>query len=393
MRVYEGVLGGEGPFGFGYFSQLTVETFDRVSGVNEAADLGAKVEHSAQALPVAPPVCDGRGIFFAPFFLQLVQGSKCGSFVRGLVDMLEVCAKRAVILVTEVLDGFAHLVNDTNLLQRVEECRLNSLPYTRKVVRTHEQDVLHAPSLEIVEHLQPIFGRLRFAQVKAQNIPFALHINANGRRDRYGNFLTTRTDLVADAVEIDDSPTGQPKGGCAIAPSLRSHCPSHATTEHRTIRCRTSSSFATGCRHNTSQGRTNPGYSPPPRCATGVPACQSTWAQNYRCGRARSPTLQDHIRFEPFCSFDHCDDWPPLRFLRFNVRRQLPAKGRFNDPLEHRSHQFRQTCSIIKPLYQSSFRLFRKIRRTFDLCFFHTAKKVLCESSPKKRLISAETVF
>jgi len=27
--------------------------------------------------------------------------------------------------------------------------------------------------------------------------------------------------------------------------------------------------------------------------------------------------------------------------------RKFPAKGRFNDPLEHRSYQFRQTCSII----------------------------------------------
>jgi len=112
-EFFKGVLGGEGPFGFGYFSQLTVEAFDRVSGVNEAADLGAKVEHSPQALPVAPPVCDGRGVFFAPFSLQLVQGSKGGSFVGGLIDMLEVCAKRAVVLVTEVLNGVAYLVNPT----------------------------------------------------------------------------------------------------------------------------------------------------------------------------------------------------------------------------------------------------------------------------------------
>ena len=202
-EFFKGVLGAEGPFGFGCFSQLTVETFDRVRGVNEAADLGAKGEHGAQALPVAPPVCDGRGVFFAPFFLQLVQGSKCGSFVRGLIDMLEVCAKRAVVLVVEVLDGVAYLVNDAKLLQTVRECRLNSLPDSRKVVRTHEQDVLYTPRFEIVEHLQPVFGRLRFAQVKAQNISFTLHFNANGRIDRYGNYLTTTTDLVADAVEID----------------------------------------------------------------------------------------------------------------------------------------------------------------------------------------------
>ena len=72
--------------------------------------------------------------------------------------MLEVCAKRAVVLVTEVLDGVAHLVNDAKLLQRVGECRLNSLPYTRKVVRTHEQDVLYTPRFEIVEHLQLVAG-------------------------------------------------------------------------------------------------------------------------------------------------------------------------------------------------------------------------------------------
>jgi len=95
-------------------------------------------------------------------------------------------------------------MNDAKLLQRVRECCLDRLPNARKVIRPHEQDVIYAACLEVVKHLQPVFGRLCFAHVKPQNIPFALHIDAN----RYIDNLVTRTDLVADTVEIDDRPTG-----------------------------------------------------------------------------------------------------------------------------------------------------------------------------------------
>ncbi len=54
-EFFEGILGGERSFFIGDFPQLEVQSFNGVSGVNEPSDLGAEVEHSAQAHTITNP--------------------------------------------------------------------------------------------------------------------------------------------------------------------------------------------------------------------------------------------------------------------------------------------------------------------------------------------------
>lgn len=68
------------------------------------------VEKTLQSVPISPPVCDRRGVFFAPGLLQFIQRDKGRSFVGSLVDLFEVCAKRSAVLVVEILDRFAKLM-------------------------------------------------------------------------------------------------------------------------------------------------------------------------------------------------------------------------------------------------------------------------------------------
>jgi len=132
----ECVFGGKSTFCFGDFPQLPVEAFNGVSGVDEPSNLGPELEHAAQALPISPPVCDRRGVFFAPSLLQFAQRDKGCGFVGSLIDFFEACAKRAAVLVVEVLDRVAHLVDDAKLLQSIGEGRLDGLADARQVPST-----------------------------------------------------------------------------------------------------------------------------------------------------------------------------------------------------------------------------------------------------------------
>jgi hypothetical protein len=80
---------------------------------------------------------------------------------------------------------------------------------TRQVVRTNKQNVLNASCLEVVKNLQPVLSRLCFARIEAQNVPFTFHINANEHINGDRLHLPPAPNLVADAVKINNRPSGQ----------------------------------------------------------------------------------------------------------------------------------------------------------------------------------------
>lgn len=83
-NLHQGVVGNEGAFCLCHFAQLAVEIPDGVGGVNQRPDFGRIFEHGGKLRPVDPPALDAKGIFAAPFGLQLIQRRQGNSSVAAL---------------------------------------------------------------------------------------------------------------------------------------------------------------------------------------------------------------------------------------------------------------------------------------------------------------------
>jgi hypothetical protein len=88
----------ENAFHFGDFPQLSMITFDRVGGVDQAADLGRISKEGNQIFPVVFPRTDRHGIFVTPFLASWCKLA-FGAFARdGLIGLLQIDQKDLAIV-------------------------------------------------------------------------------------------------------------------------------------------------------------------------------------------------------------------------------------------------------------------------------------------------------
>lgn len=88
QHFLKAVVGGEHGFGFGYFSKLPVEPFDRIRRINQPPDRFRILEISGQGCPVVMPGLVDFRVFGVPFVseqFQLLLGALLG---RGSVYAL-----------------------------------------------------------------------------------------------------------------------------------------------------------------------------------------------------------------------------------------------------------------------------------------------------------------
>ena len=90
-------------FRFGHLSELAVEAFDGIRGINQSADGVGKLEIRAQICPVFPPGRHDSGIFLSPDFLEIVQSRQRCRFVRCGIYRLQIRHQFLDILVGYIL--------------------------------------------------------------------------------------------------------------------------------------------------------------------------------------------------------------------------------------------------------------------------------------------------
>lgn len=115
QHFQKGVVRGEDGFRLGYFSELAVEAFDGVRGINQPADGVGKPEIGAQICPVFSPGRGDPGIFLTPDSLKIVQSFQRCRFVCRGVNGLQIRHELLDILIGHILARVAQLVNDAVL--------------------------------------------------------------------------------------------------------------------------------------------------------------------------------------------------------------------------------------------------------------------------------------
>ena len=174
------VVGGKDGFCFGHFPKLAVEALDGVGGVDQPPHLLRILEIGAEIRPILPPGLRDFGVFLIPAFSEDVQSVQSGLFIYCRIDHLQICHQGFQILVGDIFAGVAQLVDDAVLDFRFGEYRLNRSGKAGQIIRTGDENILHAPVPQAVQHGRPELGALVFSDPHSENVLLAVQIDAYG---------------------------------------------------------------------------------------------------------------------------------------------------------------------------------------------------------------------
>lgn len=178
-----------------------MEAFDDVGGVHDAANVLVEFEVGAQARPVALPRFDDLWISRTPFGGEPIQISLGLFYGSGLVDALQVFNKGLDILVGEVLDGIADLMDHAELHLCLREDRLNSFCESGEVVNAGDEHVAQSSVGEIGENTQPELRTFRLADVETKEFLVTVLIESDDAVDRSRNHAALMTHFVVNGIE------------------------------------------------------------------------------------------------------------------------------------------------------------------------------------------------
>ena len=72
-NLHQSVIGNEGALGFGHFSQLTIEIFNRIGRVNKRSDFRRILEHGGQFRSVYVLAFHAGRVFRPPFGVKSIK--------------------------------------------------------------------------------------------------------------------------------------------------------------------------------------------------------------------------------------------------------------------------------------------------------------------------------
>src|SRR5690606_32148527 len=98
----------------------------------------------------------------------------------------------------------AHLVDDTELDLGVGVDRVDRLGEALQAIHAGDQDVLHAPVLQLRQHIEPELRAFVFRQPEPQQLLVAFQVNAQRQIDCLVDDLPVLADLHHDTVEVQD---------------------------------------------------------------------------------------------------------------------------------------------------------------------------------------------
>lgn len=201
QHFQQAVIRGEHGFGFGHLPKLTVEALYGVGGINQSPHLLRVLKVGAQVGPVLPPGLRYFRVFLIPALRKGVQGSQRRGLIHGRIDCLQIGHQGFQVLVGDVLAGMTELMDDAVLDFRLGKYRFNCRRESSQIVRTGDENILHATVFEPIEYSSPEFGALVFADSHAQNIFLSVQINADGNVNSFLHDLAFAANRIVDRVQ------------------------------------------------------------------------------------------------------------------------------------------------------------------------------------------------
>ena len=151
QHFQQAVIRGEHGFGFGHLPKLTVEALYGVGGINQSPHLLRVLKVGAQVGPVLPPGLRYFRVFLIPALRKGVQGSQRRGLIHGRKTCLQIGHQGFQVLVGDVLAGITELMDDAVLDFRLGKHRFNCRRESSQIVRTGDENILHATVFEPIE--------------------------------------------------------------------------------------------------------------------------------------------------------------------------------------------------------------------------------------------------
>ena len=151
QHFQQAVIRGEHGFGFGHLPKLTVEALYGVGGINQSPHLLRVLKVGAQVGPVLPSGLRYFRVFLIPALRKGVQGSQRRGLIHGRIDCLQIGHQGFQVLVGDVLAGMTELMDDAVLDFRLGKYRFNCRRESSQIVRTGDENILHATVFEPIE--------------------------------------------------------------------------------------------------------------------------------------------------------------------------------------------------------------------------------------------------
>lgn len=121
--------------------------------------------------------------------------------IHGRIDCLQIGHQGFQVLVGDVLAGITELMDDAVLDFRLGKYRFNCRRESSQIVRTGDENILHATVFEPIEYSSPEFGALVFTDPHAQNIFLSVQINADGNVNSFLHDLAFAANMIVDRVQ------------------------------------------------------------------------------------------------------------------------------------------------------------------------------------------------
>src|SRR5699024_272637 len=139
-----------------------------------------------------------------PFLLNRFQFRKSRGFIGRVIDSLEVCGKLLQIIIIHIFKRIAQHMDDTALDLCLWENGLNCIFKSGKAIHAEEQDILHTPVFQVVEHSEPEFTGLIRSYGNTENLLIAFHGNSQYNISSATEDPAVFTNLIMDAVHENE---------------------------------------------------------------------------------------------------------------------------------------------------------------------------------------------
>jgi len=144
-QLEDSLVGREEALGFEDSTQLKVQRFDGVGGVEHLADGGRIGQKGNDLGPPLSPQTGNRRIFLAPCGFKLGHGIIGSLFIRSGVDRFKGGNNSPLVGVLDIAQSSPYQVDNAGLNHGVRKSRLDGIGKARQPVAADEENVLHAP--------------------------------------------------------------------------------------------------------------------------------------------------------------------------------------------------------------------------------------------------------
>src|SRR5665213_1466434 len=160
-------------------TQLRVQRFDGVRGVDNPADAFREREERNDQVPVAAPALRDRRILLAPRTLcEGVERGLAGLGISRAIDGPQRLRHALAILPGDKVHGMADQVDDARLDDRLRENGVDGFGEALQAIDDGNENVLGAAVLQLVHDAQPELGALGLLDPDAEDLLRALRQDA-----------------------------------------------------------------------------------------------------------------------------------------------------------------------------------------------------------------------